>query len=172
MSSINIYTEAYCVVAVGSTQFNELIHALDNPAFYQLLKDANYSAVLFQIGTGTYRPSQNCSFLKVEIHDFIVLEDYIKHANLVICHCGAGILLESLRAVTNPHIIAVVNTSLMENHQAELAEQLEADGLVYKADPASVLTNLEQILREGKRLKKYQERTEGLLLDVIDDLMM
>jgi len=52
----------------------------------------------------------------VEVHDFIVLEDYIKHASLIISHCGAGILLESLRAVTNPQIIAVVNTSLMENH--------------------------------------------------------
>ena len=116
MSSIKIRKEAYCVVAVGSTQFNELIEALDNPDFYRLLKDANFTSVLFQIGTGTYRPSLNSSFLRVEIHDFIVLEDYIMNAALVICHCGAGILLESLRAVANPQIIAVVNTSLMGNH--------------------------------------------------------
>lgn len=94
------------------------------------------------------------------------------NAALVICHCGAGILLESLRAVANPQIIAVVNTSLMGNHQTELADQLEADGLVHKADPTSVLSKLERVVKEGKRLRKYEARTEGLLLDVIDDLMM
>lgn len=56
------------------------------------------------------------NYFTVEVHSFIVLEDYIKHANMVISHCGAGILLESLRALNNPQIIAVVNTTLMENH--------------------------------------------------------
>ena len=58
---------------------------------------------------------------------------------MVISHCGAGILLESLRALNNPYILAVVNTSLMDNHQSELADQLAADGLVYKAEPDTVL---------------------------------
>lgn len=54
--------------------------------------------------------------LTVEVHNFIILEDYIKNAAMVISHCGAGILLESLRAVGTPNIIAVVNSSLMGNH--------------------------------------------------------
>ena len=54
---------------------------------------------------------------------------------MVVSHCGAGILLESLRALGKPQIFAVVNTSLMDNHQAELADGLVAQGLVHKAEP-------------------------------------
>ena len=55
--------------------------------------------------------------LSVEHHQFIVLEPIINESDLVISHCGAGVLLECLRAdkktVTN---IAVVNETLMDNH--------------------------------------------------------
>jgi UDP-N-acetylglucosamine transferase subunit ALG13 len=51
-----------------------------------------------------------------------VLDEQIKRSALVISHCGAGILLESLRA-NNPKkievttkCIAVVNETLMHNH--------------------------------------------------------
>jgi UDP-N-acetylglucosamine transferase subunit ALG13 len=60
----------------------------------------------------------------------------------------------------------------MDNHQAELADQLEEDGLVYKADPASVIAKLEEVVRGDKGLRKLEARTEGLLLEVIDDMLM
>mgnify|MGYP001626654456 CR=1 FL=1 len=47
MEKIDTKQEAYCVVAVGSTQFEDLIKALDCPEFYQLLKQANITSVLF-----------------------------------------------------------------------------------------------------------------------------
>ncbi len=54
MEKINIKQEAYCVVAVGSTQFEDLIIALDCPEFYSLLKQASITSVLFQIGSGRH----------------------------------------------------------------------------------------------------------------------
>lgn len=83
-----------------------------------MLKSAGISGLLIQTGQGQYRPDQYPSdgSLKVEVHNFIVLEEYIKHAALLISHCGAGILLEGLRAESDPTIIAVVNTTLMDNH--------------------------------------------------------
>jgi len=49
---------------------------------------------------------------------------------------------------------------------------LEEDGLVYKAEPASVIEKLEEVVRGGKGLRKLEARTEGLLLEVIDDMLM
>ena len=39
-----------CIIAVGSTYFDELIQALDNPDFAKALKGAGFGHVLFQIG--------------------------------------------------------------------------------------------------------------------------
>ena len=87
----------------------------------------------------------------MEMHKFIVLEDYIKQAAMVISHCGAGILLESLRAETHPIIIAVVNVTLMSNNQAELADQLQSERHVHKAEPATVIEKLRQTATGDKQ---------------------
>ena len=63
----------------------------------------------------------------------------MKRANLILCHAGAGTLLEAMslskqdapaestqRSVTPHRVInAVINSKLMDNHQTELAEELE-----------------------------------------------
>ena len=76
---------------------------------------------------------------------------------MVISHCGAGILLESLRALGTPQIFAVINTSLMDNHQMELADQLANDGLVHSATPDTILSVL--IEKQGNKLTKYAPKT-------------
>ena len=58
----------------------------------------------------------------------------MERADIILCHAGAGTLLEAL-SVSNindtvarrqpPIINAVINSSLMNNHQSELAEELE-----------------------------------------------
>ena len=39
-----------CIIAVGSTYFDELIQALDTPEFATALTSAGFGHVLFQIG--------------------------------------------------------------------------------------------------------------------------
>ena len=53
--------------------------------------------------------------LKIQVESFIVLDKLINESELVISHCGAGILLESLRS-KRATCIAVVNDTLMNNH--------------------------------------------------------
>ena len=74
-----------------------------------------------------------------------MLDEQIKRSALVISHCGAGILLESLRA-NNPKktevttkCIAVVNETLMHNHQSEIADALSEDNYIVKANVGNVL---------------------------------
>jgi len=57
-----------------------------------------------------------------------LLQD-MDRADIILCHAGAGTLLEALttrrRHQQPPIINAVINSSLMNNHQLELAEELE-----------------------------------------------
>ena len=72
------------------------------------------------------------------MHRFTVLDVLIKKSTMVISHCGAGILLESLRA-EDTCAVAVVNDSLMGNHQSELADRLSEMRHIYKAVPSNVM---------------------------------
>lgn len=49
--------------------------------------------------------------------------------NLVITHAGTGSLLDAMN-IQNVKILTVVNTSLMNNHQLEIAEKFEQYGVV------------------------------------------
>ena len=108
------------MVCVGTTEFDELIKSIDNSKFLQLLKQHGFSSLTLQTGKGVFQPSilhsDNSFEVKIEHHKFIVLEPIINDSDLVISHCGAGVLLECLRANKTTTNIAVVNTSLMDNH--------------------------------------------------------
>ena len=59
----------------------------------------------------------------------------MERANAILCHAGAGTLLEALEISASSAgggkiVNAVINSSLMDNHQSELAEELEGRGHV------------------------------------------
>jgi beta-1,4-N-acetylglucosaminyltransferase len=106
----------------------------------------------YHLNRGTYKPSTLTKLegnLKVEVKDFIVLDTLIFNADLVISHCGAGILLECLRS-DHATCIAVVNDTLMGNHQSELADQLSDEGYIRASTPKNVLEDIIKILGTGK----------------------
>ena len=63
------------------------------------------------------------------LHEYLPkLTDVIAASDLVISHCGAGSVFETLGMPTVSRrrlLIVVPNPALMDNHQAELAELLE-----------------------------------------------
>ena len=62
------------------------------------------------------------------------IEEEVNPADLIVCHCGAGTLLDSLRA--GKKAIGVINSTLMDNHQKELAGELhESQYIALALDP-------------------------------------
>ncbi|XP_066271056.1 UDP-N-acetylglucosamine transferase subunit ALG13-like [Branchiostoma lanceolatum] len=134
-----------CVfVTVGTTSFDPLIELVSGGSFCKLLEDLGYARLLLQIGRGQYEPE---GFVKpgfrLEYYRFkdTIAED-IQGASLVISHAGAGSCLETLGA--GKPLVVVINETLMNNHQLELANQLYKDGHLYYA----TCSNLRHLLKD------------------------
>jgi len=63
-------------------------------------------------------------------------------AALIISHAGSGSIIESLSR--QKPLLVVVNDALMDNHQAELAGQLDADGHLHCTGCQGLLAALQQ----------------------------
>ncbi|KAF3329890.1 aspartate--tRNA ligase [Carex littledalei] len=113
-------------VTVGTTSFDKLVEAVDSAPVKEALFRRGFSHLQIQIGRGTYLPSkvsgqEGC--LEVDYFTFSPsIADHLKAASLVISHAGSGSIFETLRL--NKPLVVVVNEDLMDNHQAELAEEL------------------------------------------------
>lgn len=123
------------LVTVGTTEFDDLIKVIDTPQFTSLLKSLNYTTIICQIGTGKYIPKLS-NFRTVPS-----LIPFIQDSDLIISHGGAGTILECLRL--NKKLIVVTNPKLMNNHQAELASELQIRGCLLLCDsPSSIYSTL------------------------------
>jgi beta-1,4-N-acetylglucosaminyltransferase len=134
-------------VTVGTTLFESLVAAVLDEAALQWMRTAGYTHLVVQYGKGV-RPdieSQLQSMDKstiphIELYDFKPsLLDDMQSAHLVVCHAGAGTLMEAL--TLQRKIVTVINTILMDNHQTEVAHALAQYNLVYVVESAEQLTS-------------------------------
>lgn len=134
------------LVTVGTTEFNELIKAIDNHEFAIALQILSINKVTVQIGRGNHEPHtliESCkSFgIEVELCRFKPdLEIDMRLADLIISHCGAGSILEAVKY--KKPLIVVVNESLQDNHQTELSDALSNSGYCMSAFPKTLLQTL------------------------------
>ena len=126
-------------VTVGTTKFEKLISSVDNFEFLDFLHNQyGTTSITFQIGSGSYEPSAlhpkvTLSFFRLKASLFCD----ISKADLVISHCGAGTVLDTLRC--RKPLVVVVNNSLMNNHQEELAGAMEKYCVViYRLEEGSI----------------------------------
>ena len=102
-------------------------------------------------------------FFKVQVVEFLPsLDGALQEAALVISHAGAGSVFESL-SLGKPTLV-VVNESLMDNHQVELAETLAASGHVAWTKPGELLQALNAF--DPNKLVKYEKGECTLANDV------
>ncbi|KAG3115128.1 hypothetical protein PI125_g5806 [Phytophthora idaei] len=88
-------------------------------------------------------------------------------ADLIISHAGAGSIMDGL--ALKKKLVVVVNTALMDNHQAELAEAM-AD---QKNCLQTTVQGLQSVLEAGDwdDLQPYPEPDEQAFPDLVDAVM-
>ena len=123
-------------MTVGTTDFDEMIKALDCADFVSFLELCSCERVVFQIGRGKYEPKYLVSASSMtgrggrkasgkHVFEFEYfryapsLLEHMQNASLIISHAGAGSITESLQLKKS--LIVCINESLMDNHQWELA---------------------------------------------------
>lgn len=159
-------------VTVGTTSFDALIQALDDVSVIDILRSKGYASLTLQIGRGTYTPrniippgrsravlagsfgeaSEPREFV-VECFDFRPsLDEAMRGADLVVSHAGAGSVFEAL-GLRRP-LLVVVNETLMDNHQVELAEELAGRGHLRWCVPEDVGQALRDFQPDGEEVAR------------------
>lgn len=146
----NINAMKSVFITVGTTKFRKLVDAITKSDIINAFKELGFSNIQIQTGPHFDGPNvdpniknvlvnQKGQSLVLELKDFNIsikydqyfedFEEQIEKADLVISHAGAGSCLDVLR-LKKP-LIVVVNEELMDNHQIELAHQLQKNGYSY-----------------------------------------
>mmetsp|Transcript_22230 Transcript_22230/g.39381 ORF Transcript_22230/g.39381 Transcript_22230/m.39381 type:complete len:172 (-) Transcript_22230:137-652(-) len=164
---------ASCLVTVGSTKFEELTSFLDDHAeeLAFLLKKRGITKLKMQIGKSKKAPEKLPKLAsedsKFEFEYFGYtnkFKDILSSSSLVISHAGAGSIAETLRLKIP--LLVVVNETLMDNHQKELAEAMAAEGYLYWTNVDNVLRTLESC--DFDRLKEYPTPNAKAFADFLD----
>jgi beta-1,4-N-acetylglucosaminyltransferase len=113
-------------VTVGTTQFDALVEALLRPSALEALAKLGFRQLRVQHGRGAPpRAPADTRGIAIDAYAFKPsLAEDMDEAELVISHAGSGSILEVLGR--RKPLLVVVNESLMDNHQAELADELHA----------------------------------------------
>lgn len=163
-------------VTVGTTRFDDLVDALANECVLEELKKLGCHQLTIQLGHGKEFPDASIAVAKSRYG--ITCECYrlkssiaddIRTADLVISHAGAGSCIEVLNA--KKPLVVVVNESLMDNHQIELAEQLHKDGYLLYCTPQTLSNTLSSGQHDLRTLKDYQRGNLRQFIKKLDDLM-
>ncbi|KAI2800639.1 hypothetical protein RDWZM_009044 [Blomia tropicalis] len=146
MSSTNTIPIENIFVTVGSTRFDQLIDNVIDDNVVEILKHLGCRRLTIQYGSykdvSKLESVQNViSHFEVELFDYQnSIQSYIDKADLVIGHAGAGTVLEVLRK--RKPLLIVINDTLMDNHQEELAIELAEQRFVRCCYPSTLKETL------------------------------
>ena len=163
-------SEKQLLITVGTTKFENLIKAIDNEKFYEMIINNGFTKIIIQKGYGEYIPQKYKQYenkIKIQISEILNnFENIIKSSELIVSHGGAGIILESLK--NKRKVIVCVNDELMDNHQIELASSLHENGYVfYCKNLAYILEDSEKVISNSIKLKEYPEFNYDIIPNAI-----
>lgn len=162
-------------LTVGTTEFDQLIETIDSSAFAACLQGLGCRLLILQIGRGAYEPKtlpDDCARLGIRVEVFRfkpTLDREMKAADLIISHCGAGSILESL--TLQKVFVVVVNDTLQGNHQEELATALAEEGYCHSTVPDELCGVLNSSFTSNNyRHKLFPETDYDLFPSILDDM--
>ncbi|MCJ1404730.1 N-acetylglucosaminyldiphosphodolichol N-acetylglucosaminyltransferase catalytic subunit alg13 [Xylographa trunciseda] len=181
-----------CFLTVGATApFDALITASLSGPFLAALRAASYTDLLLQHGSSAVFAPRAAAAAGQE-HGLTVQGFEFNREGLgremraakgtaggvegcVVSHAGSGSILDALRL--GVPLIVVPNPALLDNHQAELAEELAAQGYVVYGKLGDLAAAVGEVEALGKRQKAWppagrggKEEGRGLV-GVMDDEM-
>ncbi|KAL4443110.1 hypothetical protein ABPG74_002177 [Tetrahymena malaccensis] len=158
---------------VGTTEFDELLTALVQPDMINLLAQHKFTKMVLQKGRGKFQMIEDYIKklpIEIELFDFKpTLTNEFQQADFVISHCGAGTLLEGL--ILKKKICAVVNSTLMDNHQEEILNKLLEQNYIYGIkDLNNFSSQIKEILEQLNKdvLKEYPNCDDTKIAKVIE----
>ncbi|CAO3652990.1 unnamed protein product [Cunninghamella echinulata] len=159
-------------VTVGSTSFVELVDSVTSIKFLEELSSQGFTQVTIQYGTSEDIFLNNMKEYKGDIkikgYDYKPsIDDDMKSANVIICHSGSGTILHGLRL--HKKLIVIVNETLMNNHQAELAQAMAMENYVIYGDYRNLTFHLSQIAKQ--ELKPYPQPNPSIFANILDKQM-
>lgn len=162
------FGEQHVFVTVGTTQFDMLIKTVTSDEILDRLVNMGCKKIILQTGRGEYQVKVSRNDIDVQSYDFknSIAKD-IDNASLVISHAGAGSILETLRK--EKPLLVVINESLMDNHQYELAEKMEEEGHLYFCTCDNIKRTLET--RDFSDLTKISLYNRNLLSNYLGNFL-
>jgi len=174
-----------CFVTVGSTQSNHLITAVLSDEFLKILHSLGLVEMLIQCGAGeipaVFSESANNGSeneFNITLHGINInmfryksdLSDDMSNAALIIGHAGAGTCIEALEL--GKPMIAVINESLMDNHQSDLAEKLAEEGHLICTTPNKLIGALgdKNLFNPVPFLYVFPDLFHSYMRNVVDSL--
>lgn len=178
-----------CFVTIGATApFNDLLRAVFRPSFLEALHDAHYTELRVQYGNEGQAIYEECTsgimnitkkVLGIDISGFGFNTDGLSEEMLsakaqpkaqgkgrgeevegaVISHAGSGSILDALR-ISVP-LIVVPNSTLLHNHQVELAEELATQHYVVHGRLDKLSEAIPQVEALRERQKQWPPPTKG-----------
>ncbi|KIP09600.1 glycosyltransferase family 1 protein [Phlebiopsis gigantea 11061_1 CR5-6] len=166
-------------VTVGSTRFDALVQRVLSDALVDVLRKKGYSTIIVQCGnsdfdTGPYIQQGDLWTHAlggggvVEVWKFKPsLQEEYEQADLVISHAGSGTILDVLR-LRKP-LIVVPNSTLLDDHQQELATALAGLGHI----KASTIRNLPQTISslDPSKLVPFPSFDGSRFREILDEEM-
>lgn len=150
------------LVTVGTTEFDELVEVLEkeSDSFVQMLSAQGMVRLVLQVGRGTTEPvllAAACDKHSVTFEWFRfkpTLHQYMESADLILSHSGAGSIIEAL--TLKKRIVVIVNDSLQDNHQTELATALESRKYCHATTPKDLCQKMTVLLMDTDYLHNFK----------------
>ncbi|KAM0789224.1 hypothetical protein ACM66B_000067 [Microbotryomycetes sp. NB124-2] len=166
------------VLTVGSTEFTPLVRSFLSLDTLKLLHALGVTSIVAQVGNSSLPPgitlgtidkairlnkNSSDSSVHVTVLDFTSqIEKLVAQADIVVSHAGAGSILSAIRPLSisrtdstqhkstaDKILIIVPNSTLMDSHQTDLADEFERHGwAIVVRDPNDLPLTINKLIQQ------------------------